>query len=166
MRKIVLFFVLAALVVAAGGAVYYLQVQQPKPLAVSAQAERQVLLAYFAALRTGRYAEAADLFGGDYEVLVGYNPEIDPRSHAALLEAACTVNGFACHLEPRNVVEVRVSEIEIQFTVEFQNPDGSTFELPCVESGPSECVPRTQLDYTVRREDDQYRVLELPVYVS
>jgi len=161
-----LILVLAALVVAAGGAVYYMRAQQPKPLAVSAPASRQALLAYFAALRTGRYAEVADLFGGDYEVLLGYNPEIDARSHAALLKAACTVNGFACHLEPRNIVEVRVSEVEVQFTVEFQNPDGSTFELPCVEPGPSDCPPRTQLDFTVRLEDGHYRVLELPVYVS
>jgi hypothetical protein len=129
-----------------------------------AQAARQVLLAYFGALRAGRYAEAARLYGGSYEALVDMNPEIDPQSHAALLEAACTVNGFMCQLEPATLVQVGLAGEDIEYAVELQNADGSPFELECPPDVP-ECATRTEWTYTVRTLDSQYFVLELPVHV-
>jgi hypothetical protein len=132
-----------------------------------AEVARQSLLAYFAALRAGHYVEAVRLYGGDYAILTGLNPAIDPENRAALLEAACTVNGFVCHLRIGAVVqELGLSAQEHRFTVGFRNPDGGLFELgPCDDTARSECLPRTQFEYTVREQDGRFTVLELPVYV-
>ncbi len=132
-----------------------------------ADAARQALLTYLSALDAGRFGEAARFYGGEYEILIGYNPEIDPSSHAALFEAACTVNGFLCQLELKSILqETRVSDTEFRFTIEFQNQDGTLYEHPCVETGAAECWLQTQFDLTVISLDGQFRVLELPIYVS
>lgn len=132
-----------------------------------AQAARQVLLAYFSALRGGRYAEAARVYGGSYETLIEQNPQIDPQSHAALLEAACTVNGFQC-LQVRNarLQEHPAQAGEYRFAVEFSSADGELFVLgPCCGAADTESPPQSEFVFTVARAGEgAYQVRELPVY--
>jgi len=131
-----------------------------------AQADRQALEAYFSALSAGRYADAAALYGGDYQVLVDNNPDLDSNDQEALFQNACQINGFVCHLAIKDYVsESQSSEAEFVFTVEFQTPDGELFSVgPCCGADPTELPPVTQFEYHVQVVNGKYLVMDLPVY--
>jgi hypothetical protein len=128
---------------------------------------RQALLDYFTTLNQGDYLQAVELYGGGYELLQDYNPEVPPQEHAQLLQAACRFNGFMCFLPVRQIVtQEQVAANEFHFAVEFQNADGTLFELgPCCGAGVNSQPPVSQFDYTVVFQEGRYRVMELPVYV-
>lgn len=127
---------------------------------------RQALVAFFDLLSQGQYAEADELYGSDYEVLMYYNPTLDPSDHAALWGNACTINGAQC-------LPVRAARLKEQagdeyiFTVEFSNPDGTLFVLgPCCGATETEMPPASQFEYRVQKTaDGKFVVLDLPVYV-
>ncbi len=126
-----------------------------------------VLQAYFDALRSANYTEAANMFGGDLELLAGYNPDIASSDTVALFERACTVNGFICNLEIGQILDAeQISVREVQFILTFQNPDGSPFELGscCGEDAPNTGAQQ-EFPFTVAWQDGRFRVMELPVYV-
>lgn len=127
---------------------------------------RQALVAFFSLLHDHRYSEAANYYGGSYEVLRGWNPSVAPDQAATLLEQGCTVNGLTCLPIGRVVSEARLSPTEFTFTVEFSNDDGTLFVLgPCCGATEAEMPPQTQFAYTVRGTSDGFRVQDLPVYV-
>ena len=99
--------------------------------AVDDEAARETLLAFFSGLHGGRYAEAAELYGGSYETLMGWNPALDPEDHAALLENGCSINGLQClSLRPLSVtLHDSNDDIMYQFLVEFEEEDGSLLTL-------------------------------------
>jgi hypothetical protein len=136
------------------------------PASSQAQAARQALEAYFSALSAGRYADAAALYGGDYQVLLDNNPTLDPNDHEGLFQNACQINGFVCNLAIRNYVsESQPSETEFVFTVEFQRADGEPFSLgPCCGADPTEMPPVTQFEFRVQAANGKYLVMDLPVY--
>lgn len=120
----------------------------------------RVLFAYFAALNDGRYSAASQLYGGSYELLRGYNPNVAANDFAALLKAACEANGFQC-LKVRGVTRIDpISATEFRLVVMFNTSDGSLFQHP--QNG------LTEFPYTVRLDprDGRMRVLELPVYLA
>ena len=130
-----------------------------------AQAQ-QVLLDFFSNLEQGNYASAQEVYGGSYEALVEINPDLDPDDHVTLLQNACQVNGFQC-LDVRVVTfNELTSKGEYIFTVEFENPDGSLFELgSCCGETPT-TSPQFQFEYrVVESSDGSFLVLDLPVYV-
>ena len=130
------------------------------------QAAQEALSGYLDALHNGRYDDAAGLYGGSYEVLQGYNPDIDPEDKPALLEAACTINGFLC-LEVKSIEPAeQVSESEFVYTVQFANADGSLFELgPCCGADETSMPPTTEFTFTVKQHDDgSYAIMDLPPY--
>ncbi len=114
------------------------------------------------------YERAAELYGGDYEVLQEQNPQTDPEDHASLLRNACEVNGFQC-LRIREVLAAEVvdgTEGTVQITIHFMNPDGSIFVLgPCCGDEPTGESQETFVFTVERQEDGTVRVLELPPYV-
>lgn len=128
---------------------------------------RQALLDYFTALNQGDYLRTVELYGGSYEVLADNNPDIPSDEHAQYFQAACRYNGFMCFLPLREVVaQEKLAADEFHFVVEFQNPDGTLFELgPCCGADPNSQPPVSQFGYTVLLREDGYRVMELPVYV-
>ena len=136
------------------------------PASADLESARQALLAYFTALNAGRYAEAAGYYGGSYEILTGYNPDIQPENHEALLDAGCRYNGLQC-LKVREIVKTeQLSPTEFGLTVEFANPDGSLFQRgPCCGEDPAQSPPESQFAYTVVKSDGKFLVQELPVYV-
>jgi len=140
---------------------------QAEPEDKDLQRAQQALLDFFAAVNAGEYARAANLFGGDAEVLRGYNPDIPPEDLVALLEAGCRYNGFQCNLQVLRMLRAeRISPDRYRFTVEFSQPDGSLFVLgPCCGASVEEMPPRSQFEYTVVQSGDRFRVEGLPVYV-
>ncbi len=124
-----------------------------------------VLQAYFDALNAGNHAEAARMYGGELELLAGYNPDIAPMEQAALFERACTVNGFICNLTIGEILKAeQISDRAVRFTLTLQNPDGSRFELgPCCGADPSDTPAQHEFNYTVAWQDGRFLVMELPV---
>jgi hypothetical protein len=83
----------------------------------------QALLHFFEDLHAGRYAEAAELYGGSYEVPIDHNPPVDPNDHAALWRNACTINGGQCLLIRSVILRTSVSE----FSYRVITADGGRF---------------------------------------
>jgi hypothetical protein len=122
---------------------------------------------FFLLLSQGKYTEADRLFGGDYQPLVDQNPSLDPANHAALWQAACTINGFQC-LETYSVSYVDKQDDVFTFKVEFKNPDGGKFSAPT-----SEGDAQTEFTFRVKKaagfeyaSDIEYQVIDLPVYLQ
>jgi hypothetical protein len=130
---------------------------------------RMTLMAFFDALNGGQYTKAEAMYGGSYEELAAMNPSVDASDHAALLESACTVNGFQC-LKVKDVVQqVQDWPDTYTFTVEFANLDGSLFVLgPCCGATETDMPPQSRFDFTVMKVPQAggvFRVQRLPVYV-
>jgi hypothetical protein len=127
---------------------------------------RQSLLDFFSLLHDQQYKKAIDYFGGDYEVLRYMNPDVPSHYRDALLQQACTVNGFLC-LEVKSVLqEEQLDALIYRFTVEFQNEDGSLFILgPCCGASEEEMPPQSEFQFTVILREGRYQVMELPVSV-
>jgi hypothetical protein len=114
---------------------------------------REALFQFFSLLQAGRYDEAIAYYGGDYDVLRDWNPNVPADDYAQLFENGCTVNGLQC-LAIRTVDPgVELEGGMYRFMVDFAAPDGSAFGA------------ERQFTYTVKQVDGKFLVQELPVYV-
>ncbi len=141
-------------------------VPTPSPTANELDNAREALTSYFSLLHEGRYTEAIDYYGGDYEILRGWNPDADGDDYVTLFTLGCTANGLICLPVGNIVTEEQVSPTEFGFTVEFVNDDGTQFVRgPCCGATEEEMPPQSEFTYTVKKIDDKFLVQELPVYV-
>ena len=124
------------------------------------------LVNFLTLLHTGNYTDAVPLYGGDYEQLQVFNPQIDPTDKAALWKATCENKQLQC-LEVRSATFKSLSGGSYIFRVEFSSPDGGLFVLgPCCGATETEMPPVSQFEYTVSRNaEHQYVVMNLPPYV-
>jgi hypothetical protein len=124
------------------------------------------LINFLTFLHTKKYAEAVPLYGGEYEQLQVFNPEIDPNDHLALWALACDNQLLQC-LEVRSATFQQLVGDSYIFQVEFSNPDGSQFVLgPCCGANETEMPPISQFEYTVSpRSDGKFVVMNTPPYV-
>ncbi len=127
---------------------------------------KETLTAFLENLNAGLYEQADLLYGGSYETLVDFNPDIDPNDHAGLLDRACTINGIQC-LQPNQIqLAEKISDNEFIFEVAFLKADGTPFKLgPCC--GSEEAYPATQsvFIFTVKKlGPDQFVVMSMPPY--
>jgi hypothetical protein len=131
-----------------------------------AELARQSLIAFFEQLSGGHYAEAARQYGGSYETLAGYNPDIDPNLHPALWQRGCQVNGLQClPIRTATFIE-QAANGEYRFAVEFNTPEGELFVLEACCGAEPDAPPQTRFEYRVAKGGDgSFRVLDLPVYV-
>ena len=127
---------------------------------------QDVLVNFLALLHSRNYAEAAPLYGGEYEQLQVFNTEIDPNDHIALWQWACDNQLLQC-LEVRSVTFQQLVGDSYIFQVEFSDPDGGLFVLgPCCGADETEMPPVSQFEYTVSRNADyRYVVMNTPPYV-
>ncbi len=125
-----------------------------------------ILVSFLTLLHNGKYAEAAPLYGGDYEALQVFNPQIDPADKVALWAWVCDNKLLQC-LEVRSATFKNLSGDSYIFQVEFSNPDGSLFILgPCCGATETEMPPVSQFEYTVSRNaEHRYAVMNPPPYV-
>jgi hypothetical protein len=134
---------------------------------VAAESAREALVNFFEALHAGRYVEAAELYGGSYEIPIDHNPPVDPNDHPALLRNACTINGAQCLLIRSVALRTSSSNSGFVFLVQFQNEDGTRFEIgQCCGGNAADFKPVWQFVYTVVLSDDgEFLVQDLPPYV-
>jgi hypothetical protein len=118
---------------------------------------------FFSALANGQYAEAVKLYGEEYELLSGWNPDLSPTDHASLWQRGCEQNGLVC-MEVLDVVNAVETESGFEFTVTFKTKDGELFQFTgcCGETLPE---PITEYEISLQKDDDGYKVLSLPPYV-
>jgi hypothetical protein len=127
----------------------------------------QTLLTFFDLLHTGEYEQASKLYGGSYEMLMESNPTLHPKDHITLLKHACEINGLMCLRVHDAVLQEQTVPYEFQFIVEFEYDDGTIFVLgPCCGASETDNPPVQQFAYTVKRFNDQFRVMELPIYAG
>jgi hypothetical protein len=136
---------------------------QPAPTNKNLEAARDLLVRYFKLLHDGYYDEAVKLYGGSYDMLAEWNPDVPANHYGQLLAAACDAQ-LRCLGVSRVVYAKALSTSQFEFAVEFKNDDGTTFERKacCGSSGP----PNSQFTYTVEKRGGEMRVLGLPVYVA
>ncbi len=128
---------------------------------------RITLLDFYEQLSMGNYAKAVELFGGQYENLIDMNPDTDPGDYTALLEQACTINGFECLMVKEIVREEQSWPDLFTFTLTFANPDGSLFERSAC-CGADETQDPTVSQFQMRvgkTPDGNFKVFDMPVYV-
>ena len=139
----------------------------PPPEAKSDSEEAHAaLINFFELLNNKRYAEAVPVYGGSYELMQTWNPDMDPTDHASLWQKACEQNGLQC-------LEVRTATLSGQegstfiFQVEFSNPDGTLFVRgPCCGASETEMPPQSQFEYSVTKSaDGKFLVMDMPPYV-
>ena len=125
-----------------------------------------VLVNFLTRLHTKNYTDAAPLYGGEYEQLQVFNPEIDPDDHVALWTWACDNQLLQC-LEVRSATFKELRGDSYIFQVEFSNPDGSLFVLgPCCGANETEMPSVSKFEYTVSRNaDHRFVVMSTPPYV-
>jgi hypothetical protein len=126
----------------------------------------EVLIDFFTLLNERKYDEADNLYGGSYESLQVFNPEIDPSDHTALWAWACENRLLQC-LKVRNATFQRLEGDTHVFQVEFSNEDGSLFVLgPCCGATDTEMPPVSLFEYRVLRTGPgKFTVMEPPPYV-
>ncbi len=130
------------------------------------ESARGQLILFFNYLSTGAYTQAADLFGGDYQPLRDFNPDIDPADLSTLWQIGCQHNGLQC-LPVRSAVLNKADGGVYTFTVEFMRPDGSTFILgPCCGATSTEMPPISRFEIRVQEvSPGNYLVIDLPPYM-
>ncbi len=130
------------------------------------ESAREALSTYFSLLHAGRYSEAIEYYGGSYETLRVWNPDVDGDDYVTLFELGCTANGLMCLEMGRVVDQEQVSPSEFRFVVEFVNDDGSLFVLgPCCGETEEDMPPQSQFTVGVRKVDHRFLAQDLPVYM-
>jgi len=127
-----------------------------------ARAAQETLERFLTALANGDYVTAAALYEGDYEMLYDKNPIIARENYPALLEAACTVNGYVCR-KPGTVTLVDTRADSWIFEVSFLNTDGSTFVFKPPPGDPG--AEQSVFSFRVIMGANGPRVLDLPPYI-
>jgi hypothetical protein len=143
--------------------VFLLAACSPVEQEIEANKAETAMRTFFSALASGQYADAVTLYGGEYETLRGWNPDLSPSDYATLWQHGCGQNGLVC-MEVLEVIEVTEKENGFEFTVTFKMKDGELFQFTgcCGETLPQ---PITEYEISVQKEDDGYKVLSLPPYV-
>jgi hypothetical protein len=122
---------------------------------------RNVLLAFFANLSTGNYAQAAAHFGG--EVSEYARAPMPGETIDAYWEYVC---GFLWCLPVAEITGVeQVSENEYLFYVVFMQQDGTRFEIgACCGGDPAATPPMWQFAYPVEKIDGVWKVVRGPLF--
>ncbi|HSM24011.1 MAG TPA: hypothetical protein VK856_04030 [Anaerolineaceae bacterium] len=133
---------------------------------IEAQAKMD-LITFFEKLNQAKYQDAIPYYGGSYEVLQGYNPDIDPQDKVTLMQYGCEFNGLTCLQVYDAEILNRISETEFLYKVRFSNLDGEIFVLgPCCGATEEEMPPVSLFEIRVTCDSDSNcKVLDLPPYV-
>ena len=139
---------------------------EPTSLPSTASEAHAVLIDFLTLLHEKSYAEAVPLYGGEYEQLQVFNPELDPNDRISLWSWACDNQLLQC-LEVRSATFKELKGDSYLFQVEFSRADGSLFVLgPCCGADETEMPPVSQFEFTVSRNaEHRFVVMNTPPYV-
>ena len=156
------------LILAVGCASQPADTARPIPSAMSSSTDeaRDTLIRFFELLNSKQYEDADVLYGGEYETMRTWNPDIDPSDHVQLWKSACEGSGLQCLVIRTATLSEQVGTTFV-FQVEFSNPDGSLFVLgPCCGASETEMPSESLFEYRVMKTaENKFLVLDLPLYV-
>lgn len=159
---------LLILILTVGCASQLTDTAQPMPTVTSSSTDEawETLVKFFELLNSKQYGEASVLYGGDYETMQTWNPDIDPSDHIQLWEKGCEWNGLQCLVIRTATLSKQKDNISV-FQVEFSNPDGSLFVRgPCCGANETEMPSESLFEYRVlKTADDKFLVMDMPLYV-
>ncbi|PKO12594.1 MAG: hypothetical protein CVU39_23200 [Chloroflexi bacterium HGW-Chloroflexi-10] len=140
--------------------------QTPAAELTSLEKARVSITAYLDALSQANYDEAAKFYGGDVNLLQGYNPDIQEDDLPALFERACMQNGFMCLPMKGIIAEQSLDDKNFVFEVEFLTREGVLFEQgACCGDDAARVSPISRFSFRVQQIGELYQVLDLPPYV-
>lgn len=114
----------------------------------------EVLRQYFVSIENQEYHIAAELYGGDYEMLRSNNPEVAPDDYQTLLKRYMELHGGTVVKIDKILKKTNVSEDEYVYELTFLSSDNKPFRNGL------------HYTYTVKKINGQFKVLELPPYLS
>lgn len=136
------------------------------PPEMSIQTE-EAARSFFEALHEEDFQEAAELYGGSYEILIDMNPDLDPEDGPALLARGCQINGFVCLRmgQVLSVGEIRPGKYDLE--VQFLTEGGEIFWLDsCCGANLTEMDPTSEFQIQIVLDDSgDHKVMDLPPYV-
>jgi hypothetical protein len=127
---------------------------------------REALEEYLGHLAEGRYAAAAELYGGNWREagsqFVG-REDADTISTAGFFARTCA-GTFRCDLELHQVREFEVADpTRVLLRVTLQERNGTLFQRgPCCGE---EGEPQNEFEFTVRKRSGDFFVEDLPIYI-
>lgn len=130
------------------------------------QQARLVLEAYLKALAEEDYTTASNIYAGGTDFLQQANPELDPQDTPQLLRNGCRINGLQC-LPLRAIGEGQQLAPDLYvYDVQFNTRAGNLFERgPCCGASEAEMPTQSIFTFKVQKQDQAYKVLDLPPYV-
>ena len=99
--------------------------------------------------------------------MIEHNPSIDPSNHAALMQNAGKINGAKCKEVKTTGLGRKVSTMEYDFMVDFQNTDGTLFGRgqDC-EGNETDSPPQSMFIYTVIKDvRGKFLIMDMPPYL-
>lgn len=115
------------------------------------------LITFLSSLYEKDYEAAAMVYGGDYDQLREWNPDVGPTDLALLWKRGCEQNGLQC-------MEIRNTDFASQ-------PDKNTFFFNVWFNNPDRISEFTQLGGTsmfsftvIKTDQKKYLVMTMPVY--
>jgi hypothetical protein len=112
------------------------------------------------------FTAAAELYGGSYDQLVEWNPDLHPDDHVALLQRGCLVNGLQC-LPVRSIDSRQHSGPDTyEITIQLANADGSVYTLSSTDAAAAGNREQREFVYVVVRSGNGFVVRELPPYAD
>ena len=119
------------------------------------------LIASFDFLNQGQYDEAAELYGGSYEILVEFNPALDSEDRPILLKNGCEINGLQCLTVLTTDFKGTNADGDYVLIVQFKDADGELFVQQALNA-----PPVFTFEYRVQKTPKgNFVVLDLPVYL-
>jgi hypothetical protein len=114
-----------------------------------------VLKAYFNSLYDEKYDQAVKYYGGTYEELQDRYPSIKTNNHAELFKAYVTITTGQV-LNINSILETAdiIAGEEYSFKLTFVNKEGKLFREGMIHT------------YIVKKVNGQYKVMDLPPYLS
>ncbi|MCJ7693998.1 MAG: hypothetical protein MUO40_01080 [Anaerolineaceae bacterium] len=93
---------------------------------------RRAMMDYFADLNNAEYESAVSNYGGSYEILQGFTPDLDPQDKAALFQAGCERNGLACMQLMTAKLTSQADPLTFVYKVSYRGANNLEFILgPC-----------------------------------
>mgnify|MGYP006872455832 CR=1 FL=1 len=105
------------------------------------------------------------IYGGDLQILLGYNPDVSVDNIGKRFEYACTINGLQ-GLTVQNILEEKkIVNSNLVAMVEFQTIEGNLFVSgPCCGATAQEMPLVSQFSVRVLWKNGNYQVMDLPPY--
>lgn len=128
---------------------------------------QDALTQFFAALHDKRYAEAVEMYGGDYDTLRDWNPSVDPNDYAELWRNGCEMNGLNCLAVNATEVGGRSPDGSYVINAWFTEANGNGFSILENKGGGENEVPSRRNVFRfkiIKSSDGASRVQTMPVY--